>query len=63
LPPPFKEYPVIIVPITVIAYIVLSDHIINIDISILQVIDNKDWPEYARNWVVLAKSRPYFNYK
>jgi hypothetical protein len=45
------------------AYIILPDHIINIGIGIMRVIDTKDWPEHTRNWVILAELRPRFDYK
>jgi hypothetical protein len=63
LPPLFEDYPIIIVPTSAIAYIVLPDHIINIGIGIIQVTDAENWPEHARNWVILVESRPCFDYK
>jgi hypothetical protein len=47
--PLFEDRPIIIVLILAIAYIALLDHIINIGIGIIQVIDTKNWPEYTRN--------------
>ena len=63
LPPLFKDRPIIIVLILAMAYMVLPDYIINMGIGIMQVTDTKDWPERTRNWVILAESRPRFNYK
>ena len=45
------------------AYIVLPDYIINMGIGIIRATDTKDWPEHTRNWVILAESRPYFDFK
>jgi hypothetical protein len=63
LPPLFEDRPTIIVPISAMAYTALPDHIIDIDIGIMRVTDAEDWPERTRNWVVLAESRPCFDFK
>ena len=59
----FKDRPIIIVLILAIAYIALLDYIINIGAGIIRATDTENWPERARNWVVLAESRPRFDYK
>jgi hypothetical protein len=63
LPPLFKDRPIIIVLILAIAYAAFPDYIINIGAGIMRATDTKDWPERARNWVILAESRPRFDYK
>jgi hypothetical protein len=45
------------------AYVVLLDHIVNMGTGIMRATDTEDWPEHARNWVILAESRPRFDYK
>jgi hypothetical protein len=61
--PLFEDCPIITVPISAIAYTVLPDYIIDIGIGIMRVTDTEDWPERTRNWVVLAESRLYFDFK
>jgi hypothetical protein len=61
--PLFEDRPIIIVPISAIAYTALPDYIINIGAGIMQATDTEDWPEYTRNWVILAELRLYFDYK
>jgi hypothetical protein len=61
--PLFEDCPIIIVLISAMAYVVLPDHIIDTGTGIMRATDTKDWPERARNWVILAESRPRFDYK
>jgi hypothetical protein len=61
--PPFEDRPIIIVLILAMAYAALPDHIINMGAGIMRATDAEDWPERARNWVILAESRPRFDYK
>jgi hypothetical protein len=61
--PLFEDRPIITVPISAIAYIVLPDHIINMGIDIIRVTDTKDWPECTRNWIILVESRLCFDFK
>jgi hypothetical protein len=63
LPPLFEDRPIIIVLISAIAYMALLDHIIDMGIGIMRATDTEDWPERTRNWVVLAESRPHFDFK
>jgi len=61
--PLFEDRPIIIVLISAMAYMALPDHIINMGTGIMRVTDTEDWPEHARNWVILAELRPCFDYK
>jgi hypothetical protein len=63
LPPPFEDRPTITVPISAMAYTVLPDHIVDMGIGMMRATDTEDWPERTRNWVVLAESRPRFDFK
>ena len=63
MPPPFEDRPIITVPISAMAYAALPDHIVDMGAGMIRVTDTEDWPERARNWVILAESRLRFNYK
>ena len=45
------------------AYMALLDYIINMGIGMIRATDAKDWPEHARNWVILAELRLRFDFK
>jgi hypothetical protein len=61
--PPFEDRPIITVPISAMAYAALPDYIVDMGIGMMRATDAEDWPERTRNWVVLAESRPHFDFK
>jgi len=63
LPPPFEDRPTMTVPMSAMAYAALPDHIVDMGAGMMRATDAEDWPERARNWVILAESRPRFDYK
>jgi len=63
LPPPLQDRPTMTAPMTAMAYVALPDNIIEAGVSMIRATDEKDWPDRARNWVVLAESRPRLEYK
>jgi hypothetical protein len=63
LPPPIEERPTMTAPMSAMTYAALPDSIIEAGVSMMRATDDKDWPDRARNWVVLAESRPRFTFK
>jgi hypothetical protein len=63
LPPPLQSQPTITAPLSTMAFTALPDTIIKAGVSMIRATGEKDWPERARNWVVLAESRPRLEFK
>jgi hypothetical protein len=63
LPPSLQSRPTMTAPLSTAAYTALPDTIIEAGINMIRATGEKDWPERARNWVVLAESRPRFEFK
>jgi hypothetical protein len=63
LPPPIENRPTMTAPMSTMAYMGFPDTIIEIGVKMIRSTGEEDWPELARNWVVLAESRPRLDYK